>query len=368
MAGPRAAAQQEYLRCARDAGPDGRRELHRSGGGRGRGRLHVIHFGPERDLVGDALSSLLDAADGDDHITEFLGNPVFKVLVLGTRPSDAFAGALLTPRPLHGREQDIPKPRRARIATSSRPSSAGTRFERARDGVEVVTGPPTQLAAGCRDGERRRQCRDIAGGGLSEAPVVAVEPALHAFVGDTGERRIGVAARADRGQSRHFSARAGSSSALRRTFATVAPSATSASRRLAAADGIAKRSRTRCASRETPGLASSSAVMKRSLCWAPSRRASARIAARRSPMRSDDRNGTTSVASAQRAVFAQAQYGVDQAAAGFGRHRDAVERDRALPGALPVCMDSFQRRPVARSSGADGSPAPRAPATRRAAA
>jgi hypothetical protein len=79
--------------------------------------LRVIHFGPERDLVGDELLQLLDAADGDDHIAEFVGNPVFKVLVLGTRPSDAFAGALLTPRPLHGREQDIPKPRRARIAT-----------------------------------------------------------------------------------------------------------------------------------------------------------------------------------------------------------------------------------------------------------
>ena len=85
----------------------------------------MIHFGPERDLVGDELLQLLAAADGDDHIAEFLGNPVFKVLVLGTRPSDAFAGALLTPRPLHGREQDIPKARRARIATIARALKGG---------------------------------------------------------------------------------------------------------------------------------------------------------------------------------------------------------------------------------------------------
>jgi SAM-dependent MidA family methyltransferase len=78
--------------------------------------LQVIHFGPERDLVGEELPRLLDAAAGDEQLAEFLGNPVFKVLVLGTRPSDAFAGPLLTPLPLHGREQDVPKGRRARIA------------------------------------------------------------------------------------------------------------------------------------------------------------------------------------------------------------------------------------------------------------
>ncbi len=77
--------------------------------------LHVIHFGPERDLVGEALLPLLDEAESDGQLAEFLGNPVFKILVLGTRPSDAFGGPLLTPLPLHGRAQDIPKARRARI-------------------------------------------------------------------------------------------------------------------------------------------------------------------------------------------------------------------------------------------------------------
>jgi hypothetical protein len=86
--------------------------------------LRVIHFGPERDVVGDALLPLLDAADSDDQIAEFLGNPVFKVLVLATRPSEAFAGPLLTPRPLHGREQDLPKPRRARVPMIARALAA----------------------------------------------------------------------------------------------------------------------------------------------------------------------------------------------------------------------------------------------------
>ena len=60
----------------------------------------VLHFGPERDLVGDELPPLLAAAAGDESLAEFLGNPVFKVLVLGTRPSDVFTGPLLTPLPL----------------------------------------------------------------------------------------------------------------------------------------------------------------------------------------------------------------------------------------------------------------------------
>ena len=50
----------------------------------------VIHFGPERDVVGDALPALLRPPPTEtNRIAEFLGNPVFKVLVLGTRPSDA---------------------------------------------------------------------------------------------------------------------------------------------------------------------------------------------------------------------------------------------------------------------------------------
>jgi len=63
--------------------------------------LQLVHFGPERDVVGDELPSLLRAAtDGDESIVEFLGNPVFKVLVLGTRATDAFAGPLMSPLPL----------------------------------------------------------------------------------------------------------------------------------------------------------------------------------------------------------------------------------------------------------------------------
>ena len=40
------------------------------------------------------------ATDGDEGIAEFLGNPVFKVLVLGTRTTDAFTGPLISPLPL----------------------------------------------------------------------------------------------------------------------------------------------------------------------------------------------------------------------------------------------------------------------------
>jgi SAM-dependent MidA family methyltransferase len=63
--------------------------------------LELVHFGPERDLVGDDLPSLLRAAmERDEGIAEFLGNPVFKVLVLGTRTTDAFTGPLISPLPL----------------------------------------------------------------------------------------------------------------------------------------------------------------------------------------------------------------------------------------------------------------------------
>jgi SAM-dependent MidA family methyltransferase len=82
--------------------------------------LHVVHYGPERDLVGDALQGVLAEAEADARIAEFLGNPVFKLLVLGTRPSDAFAGPLLTPTSLHGRVQDLPKARRALIPVIER--------------------------------------------------------------------------------------------------------------------------------------------------------------------------------------------------------------------------------------------------------
>ena len=79
--------------------------------------LEVIHFGPERDLVGDELPAVLTAAADDESLAEFLGNPVFKLLILGTRASAVFAGPLLSPLPLERREQDIPRSRRALIAS-----------------------------------------------------------------------------------------------------------------------------------------------------------------------------------------------------------------------------------------------------------
>jgi hypothetical protein len=78
--------------------------------------LEVTHFGPERDLVGDELPALAAAAAGDDSVAEFLGNPVFKVLILGRRPTAIFEGPLLSPLPLERSERDVPKARRALIA------------------------------------------------------------------------------------------------------------------------------------------------------------------------------------------------------------------------------------------------------------
>jgi SAM-dependent MidA family methyltransferase len=78
--------------------------------------LKVVHFGPERDVTGDALPELLSVCAERDSLARFIGNPVFKVLVLGTRPSEAFRSALDSPLPLSCREQDVPRPRRHRIA------------------------------------------------------------------------------------------------------------------------------------------------------------------------------------------------------------------------------------------------------------
>ncbi|HYQ25576.1 MAG TPA: SAM-dependent methyltransferase [Polyangiaceae bacterium] len=78
--------------------------------------LALVHFGPERDVTGDALPELLLACAESDSLTRFLGNPVFKVLVLGTRPSAAFRSALESPLPLLCREQDVPKARRQAIS------------------------------------------------------------------------------------------------------------------------------------------------------------------------------------------------------------------------------------------------------------
>jgi SAM-dependent MidA family methyltransferase len=82
--------------------------------------LHVVHFGPERDLTGDALPELLRASAARDSLARFLGNPLFKVLLLGRRPSDAFRGGLDSPLPLHYREQDVPKARRSAISAIER--------------------------------------------------------------------------------------------------------------------------------------------------------------------------------------------------------------------------------------------------------
>src|SRR6185369_3481507 len=71
--------------------------------------LKVVHFGPERDVTGDALPELLHASAQRDSLARFLGNPLFKVLVIGRRASDAFRSALASPLPLRYREQDVPK-------------------------------------------------------------------------------------------------------------------------------------------------------------------------------------------------------------------------------------------------------------------
>src|SRR6185369_4149626 len=78
--------------------------------------LELVHFGPERDLTGDALPQLLRACAGREALTKFIGNPVFKLLALGTRASHALRGPLDTPLPLVGREQDVAKSRRHVIA------------------------------------------------------------------------------------------------------------------------------------------------------------------------------------------------------------------------------------------------------------
>jgi len=89
-------------------------ELARAGRDAG---LTLVHFGHERDVSGDELPELLRAAAEQAQFARFLGAPVFKVLVLGTRGSDAFAVPLSSPLPLTRREQDIPKARRPRIAS-----------------------------------------------------------------------------------------------------------------------------------------------------------------------------------------------------------------------------------------------------------
>jgi SAM-dependent MidA family methyltransferase len=93
--------------------------------------LEVLHFGPERDLTGDDLPALLVESAEQESVATFLGNPLFKVLVLGSRPSGVFAGPLMTSLPLSSREQDVPKSRRPAIATIENTLLGGS--GRARD-------------------------------------------------------------------------------------------------------------------------------------------------------------------------------------------------------------------------------------------
>lgn len=101
-------------------------ELARAGAA---GGLSLVHFGAERDVCGDELLELLQSAAEREPFSKFLGNPVFKLLVLGTRPSPAFTGPLASPLPLFRREQDVPKARRPKIASIARalatPQAAG---------------------------------------------------------------------------------------------------------------------------------------------------------------------------------------------------------------------------------------------------
>jgi SAM-dependent MidA family methyltransferase len=92
-------------------------ELARAGEGAG---LSVVHYGPERDLAGDELPELVRRAADEPAFAKFLGNPVFKMLVLGTRGSSAFSGPLASPLPLASRERDVPKAQRAKIAAIER--------------------------------------------------------------------------------------------------------------------------------------------------------------------------------------------------------------------------------------------------------
>jgi SAM-dependent MidA family methyltransferase len=83
--------------------------------GRGAG-LELVHFGPERDVCGEELPELARTSAELSAMGKFLGSPVFKVLVLGTRASGAFVGPLSSPLPLTHRERDLAKGRREAVA------------------------------------------------------------------------------------------------------------------------------------------------------------------------------------------------------------------------------------------------------------
>jgi SAM-dependent MidA family methyltransferase len=83
--------------------------------------LKVVHFGHERDLVGDDLPEVLRSAEDQPAVAEFLGNPVFKVLVLGKGTGDPLAGHFpMSPMPLRAREQDVAKARREKVSAVAR--------------------------------------------------------------------------------------------------------------------------------------------------------------------------------------------------------------------------------------------------------
>ena len=76
--------------------------------------LSIVHYGLERDLAGGDLPELLRASS-DSGVAAFLGDGVFKVLVLGTRPTDLFQGPLSTPLPLWVSERDLPSSRQGLV-------------------------------------------------------------------------------------------------------------------------------------------------------------------------------------------------------------------------------------------------------------
>ncbi|HYQ17823.1 MAG TPA: SAM-dependent methyltransferase, partial [Polyangiaceae bacterium] len=86
--------------------------------------LRVVHFGPERDVCGDFLPELLRACAEREALQKLIGNPLFKVLVLGRRTSDAFHSALASPLALAAQERDVPKARRHAIAAIERALAA----------------------------------------------------------------------------------------------------------------------------------------------------------------------------------------------------------------------------------------------------
>jgi SAM-dependent MidA family methyltransferase len=64
--------------------------------------LDLLHYGHERDLVGDDLPLLARAAADDLSTAEFVGNPVFKSLLLGKRTANVIDHPLASPLPLTG--------------------------------------------------------------------------------------------------------------------------------------------------------------------------------------------------------------------------------------------------------------------------